>query len=57
MSIYFLINDDAPLLITSGYKSHFPPSHQAVAKVLAAAQLRQVACSQFESAERTAFKQ
>lgn len=54
---YFLVDDDQPLLFTTGFRSSFPLLREAVARVMNPGRLRWIAFSHFESDECGALNQ
>lgn len=54
---YFLVDDEQPLLFTTGYRSSFPLLRESVARVIDPTKLRWIAFSHFESDECGALNQ
>jgi flavorubredoxin len=54
---YFLVDDEQPLLFTTGYRSSFPLLREAVARVMDPSRLRWIGFSHFESDECGALNQ
>jgi len=48
---HFLLNDDEPLLFTTGYRRTFPELHGAVSQIIPPSRIRWISFSHFESDE------